>query len=81
MQAKWQSDVQEHKAQKGPAEAEYGSEGVVINKYTLSQSHHWSRSPETAVPITVRHDNSDSTNEETTSPRNHVVWSVQNSTT
>lgn len=31
------------------------SEGVIINKYTLSQSHHWStHHSETAEPITVR---------------------------
>lgn len=51
--------VQKYKEPK--AEIEYRSEAVVINKYTLSQSHEWSRS-ETAVPvITVTHDNNQST--------------------
>ncbi len=41
---------------KGLAKVEYRSEGVVIYKYTLSQSHHWSHHSETAVPITVTHE-------------------------
>lgn len=34
---------------KGLGEGEYGSAGVVIIKYPLSQTHHWSHSSETAV--------------------------------
>lgn len=38
-------------------------EGVVLNKYTLSQSnYYWSLCSETAVPITGKHDSSSSTN-------------------
>lgn len=36
---------------------EHKSEREAINKLTLSQSHHRSKSSETAVPITVLHDN------------------------
>lgn len=39
------------------------SEGLVSNKYTLSQSHHWCHRSETAEPITVKHD-ANSSNEE-----------------
>ncbi len=53
-----------YKSAKGLSDVEYRSEGVVINKYTLSQSHHWSHSSETAEPITVKHDNNGSTNGE-----------------
>lgn len=34
---------------KALSEVECGLEGVVISKYTLSQSHHWSLCPETPV--------------------------------
>lgn len=34
---------------KGLGEGEYGSAGVVIIKYSLSQTHHWSHDSETAV--------------------------------
>lgn len=42
---------------KGLSQVEYELEGVVINKFTLGQSHHWSHHSETAVPITVMRDN------------------------
>ncbi len=44
--------VSVHIPAKGLCEVKYRSEGVAMNKYTLSQSHHWSHSSETAVPIT-----------------------------
>lgn len=49
---------------KGPGEVEYKLEPVVIDKYTLSQSHHLS---ETSEPIRVRYDDNSSKNEETKS--------------
>lgn len=47
---------------KGLSEVEYKSEGVVINRYILSQSHHWSHGSKTSVLITGEHDNNNSTN-------------------
>lgn len=41
-----------HMHAKGLCEVEYRAEAVVINKYTPSQSHHWSHHFEIAVPIT-----------------------------
>lgn len=45
---------------KGPAEGE--QTGVVISEYCLTQSHHWSHSSETAVPITGQHAKQSSAN-------------------
>ena len=47
---------------KGLGESKYRSAGVVIIKYSLSQSHHCSHSSETAEPITVKCDDDSSTN-------------------
>lgn len=52
----------QHKVLKRLVEGEYKSEGVLINRHTVSQSHHWTRCSETAVPITGKHDNNRSAN-------------------
>lgn len=49
------------------------SEGVVIEKYVLIQSHHWSHCRDTAEPVTVMCDNKSSASEELASPGIHVV--------
>ena len=41
-------------------EGGHRSAGVVISEYPVSQSHRWFHSSETAVPITVKHDNDSS---------------------
>lgn len=51
----WFTYVQQHKVQ-GLGEGEYRSVSVVISKYSLSQSHHWSHSSEITEPITVKND-------------------------
>lgn len=55
-------------------EVEYRLGGVMINKYTFSQSLHWCHSSETAEPIAVKYDNNDSTNGES----GESVWMRQN---
>lgn len=47
---------------KGMGEVEYRLEAVVLNKYAQIQSNHWYPRSETALPITVTHDNNRSTN-------------------
>lgn len=52
-------------------------EGISFNKYILSQSHHLSDWCKLVEPITVKHEGSSSTNEESASSGNHVVfWMV-----
>lgn len=48
---------------KGRGESQYSSEGVVINKYTVRQSHHWSHLSNGCDTHAVTHDNNGSTNE------------------
>lgn len=40
----------------GLGEGKYRWEAVLIYKYDLSQSYHWSQSSGTAEPVTVTHD-------------------------
>ena len=63
---------------KGMGEVEFRPVSMMINKYTLSQPHHWSHSSETAEPITVKHDNIILHKLKDASSGNHiVVWKVQ----
>lgn len=71
--------VQQHKVQKGLSGVEYRSE-TVINEYTLSQSHYWSQSSETAEP-TVEYNNKQLNKwKEASSGKHTVVWIAQSST-
>lgn len=57
-------------------EVKYRSEVVVNNKYTLNRSHYWCHCSESAQPIRLKHDNSDSL--KIVSLGNHIVlWMVQ----
>lgn len=59
--------VQQRKVQMG-WKSEHKSEGVVINKQSLSQSHHWSHRCgwQRAEPTTVMHDDNIVTNKDRT---------------
>lgn len=50
---------------KGLGEVKYRLQGVMVNKYTFSQSHHLSHCSETAVPVTVMHGNNSPANGKT----------------
>lgn len=66
----------------GLGEDEYRSEGTLMNKYALCQSHRWCHHSETAVPITVTHDVRQLKHiKKQLLQENHVaVWTVQRGT-